>query len=78
MINGKVQPAPTTRHGSLGTESPSGRMSRGLLRITPIPATLFAAGGFSHSQYLGDIVAMLQPPGEDELVRLLGGRHAGG
>ena len=40
-------------------------------------AALFAAGGFSHSQYLGDIVAMLCPPVEDELVRLLGGRYAG-
>jgi hypothetical protein len=37
-------------------------------------AALFAAGGFTHSQYLGDIVAMCNPPGEEELVALLGGK----
>jgi hypothetical protein len=66
-----------------GTDLP--RIELGRLRATWLLAqaesfslaALFCAGGFSHSQYLGDIVAMLAPPGEDELVRLLGGRHAG-
>lgn len=35
-------------------------------------AALFAAGGFIHSQYLGDIVALCEPPTEEDLVRLLG------
>jgi integrase len=66
-----------------GTDLP--RIELGRLRATWLLtqaaafslAALFSAGGFSHSQYLGDIVAMLSPPCEDELVRLLGGRHAG-
>jgi hypothetical protein len=66
-----------------GTDLP--RIELGRLRATWLCtqaeafslAALFAAGGFSHSQYLGDIVAMLCPPVEDELVRLLGGRYAG-
>jgi hypothetical protein len=38
-------------------------------------AALFAAGGFSHSQYLGDVVGMLPVPDEEAIVRLLGACH---
>jgi hypothetical protein len=38
-------------------------------------AALFAAGGFTHSQYLGDVVATISPPDEEQLVALLGGSH---